>query len=450
MRHRFAFVVLAASALGFAAVPAQAANHYIRAGATGSATGADWTNAFTKLPASLTRGDTYYIADGSYPGYTFSTPTSGTTLITVKKATPADHGTATGWSDSFGAGTASFTNQFVFTSAYWWIDGMVGGGPATTKAGWTTGYGFKVTETSSSPVLFVKGPSLSGQGGNVTLRHIEAQGAGNNGAPGGTGNDAVQVYEPTGPTTISYAYLHDVGRCITYIRNTSSTLVTFEYVFTGQYESTSAEHSELMVLHGPSYAVFRWSIVTHEEGTGAFISGDDSQNANLEFYGNVVYDSQAFGQWDTGNNGFFASDSAGTAANWKIFNNTFISVPSAETVYDGNKFTGTNLVQNNYYYLCAGNPSGFTESFDHWQDSGAAHGTSGTTGSGNPFVNLTGYDFRLVAASPAGTSLPAPYNVDMFGNTRGADGKWDKGAIEFGGGAVTTAPGAPTNVRIIP
>ena len=46
--------------------PVQAANHYVRAGATGSADGTDWTNAFTDLPATLTRGDTYFVADGTY------------------------------------------------------------------------------------------------------------------------------------------------------------------------------------------------------------------------------------------------------------------------------------------------------------------------------------------------------------------------------------------------
>ena len=175
---------------GLVALPAQAANHYVRAGASGSANGADWTNAYTTLPSTLTRGDTYYVADGTYPGRTFNTATSGTSLITIKKATIADHGISTGWTDAYGDGQASFTSQLVFTTGYWLVDGQVGGGPATTKAGWTTGYGFKATETSSNPVLFVKGGA-----GNVSFRHIEVQGHGD-GIDGGIGNDAFQVYTP--------------------------------------------------------------------------------------------------------------------------------------------------------------------------------------------------------------------------------------------------------------
>ena len=40
------------------AVGAEAANHYIRAGATGANNGSDWTHAFTTIPATLVRGDT--------------------------------------------------------------------------------------------------------------------------------------------------------------------------------------------------------------------------------------------------------------------------------------------------------------------------------------------------------------------------------------------------------
>ena len=40
--------------------------HYIRK-AVDNTTGNDWTD----LPASLVRGDTYYIADGAYTNYVF-------------------------------------------------------------------------------------------------------------------------------------------------------------------------------------------------------------------------------------------------------------------------------------------------------------------------------------------------------------------------------------------
>jgi hypothetical protein len=82
---------------------ASAATHYVRPGATGANSGADWSNAWTAMPSSLTRGDTYYLADGSYGYRTFSDNASGSAYIYIKKATVADHGTATGWNYSYGA-----------------------------------------------------------------------------------------------------------------------------------------------------------------------------------------------------------------------------------------------------------------------------------------------------------------------------------------------------------
>ena len=68
--------------LTFSILPAT--NHYIRPGATG--TGSDWANALGALPSRLTRGDTYYLADGKYGNYEFNDKESGTLFIYIKKA----------------------------------------------------------------------------------------------------------------------------------------------------------------------------------------------------------------------------------------------------------------------------------------------------------------------------------------------------------------------------
>src|SRR5690242_5411123 len=107
--------------LSLMVVPATAANKYVRQGATGS-TCVDWANACNTLPSSLTRGDTIYVATGNYGSYTFSTAASGSTVITIKKATVADHGTATGWSDTYGTGQAVWTG-WTIRSDNWVFDG---------------------------------------------------------------------------------------------------------------------------------------------------------------------------------------------------------------------------------------------------------------------------------------------------------------------------------------
>src|SRR5438445_11254219 len=70
-----------------------AANHYVWCGASGTASGADFTNASTDLPSRLTRGDTYYVAGSNsctYGVHTFNDAPSGTRVISIIKATAAN------------------------------------------------------------------------------------------------------------------------------------------------------------------------------------------------------------------------------------------------------------------------------------------------------------------------------------------------------------------------
>src|SRR6185437_16576993 len=86
-----------------------AGNCYIRAGASGSGSGADWTNAYTGFgtgagqvdPSAMSRGVTYWIAAGSYGKVAFRTPDSGTSVITLEGVTSGNHGPAADWSSSF-------------------------------------------------------------------------------------------------------------------------------------------------------------------------------------------------------------------------------------------------------------------------------------------------------------------------------------------------------------
>jgi hypothetical protein len=439
--------VFAMCICGVVAESAQAANHYVRSDAAGSGTGGDWTNAYTVLPVTLTRGDTYYIAGGNYPGYySFNTPSPDTTVITIKKAIGSDHGTDVGWDPIYGDAQALFKGQLEWNTGYWVLDGQSGGGPARTKDGWTNGFGFKVVEVSGHPALFVNG------GGHVTISHVEVQGAGRDGDAFGEGNDALQSFLPSGPVTISHAYLHDMGRTIFYVNGAAANTLTAEYVYSGQHESVANEHSEMTVIHGQASFVLRWSIVTHEEGTGGVIGGDDCNHCLAEIYGNVFFNNGELPAWGTGNNGLFATDSSGISANWRVYNNTFINLPAGLTTFGTLGMQSGHAAANNYFYVSASHDSSTwgTQNFDHFEDSGAATGTNATTGSGNPFANYPGYDFSLLTPTAGGLALPAPYNVDMFGTTRGWNGTWGRGAVEYQPvqSGPTSVPSAPANVRI--
>jgi len=78
---------------------------------------------------TLVRGNTYYLAgDATSYGSKNYPSTTGSSLITVKKATASDHVTETGWSASYGTTPATFSGGDVAMS-YLTIDGQVGGGP---------------------------------------------------------------------------------------------------------------------------------------------------------------------------------------------------------------------------------------------------------------------------------------------------------------------------------
>jgi hypothetical protein len=94
---------------------------FVRAGAPGGGDGTAWDRAWTALPDVLERGTLYYLAAGTYPGYTFDDPAAGTTPITVVAATGADHGDDAGWDDAY-AGIAEL-GPVVLAAPYHVLDG---------------------------------------------------------------------------------------------------------------------------------------------------------------------------------------------------------------------------------------------------------------------------------------------------------------------------------------
>jgi hypothetical protein len=227
-----------------------------------------------------------------------------------------------------------------------------------------------------------------------------------------------------------------------------------EYSYTGFYESTPAQHSELASLWGGcSNFTFRYNLFTftaiNDETTGGlmFDSLPIPAASSLFVYGNIF--APVNGGSMGGNNGQIGSwCSGGSFLNHaRVFYNTFIS--------NGNPALGNvtnsgsdNIAQNNLFYLsnpgtgvsaCGGPSPGQiwnTVTHNHFVSSSAV-GTNTSTGTGNPFVNWPAMDFRLTQAAaqtmPAGLDIGSgptghTYNVDMFGNPRTSR---TRGAIEF-------------------
>jgi hypothetical protein len=146
-------LLLAASAGG------QTTN-YVRAGASGSANGNDWANAYTNFP-TLVRGRYYYVADGTYSLPSLNTANSGSDRIYIIKASIANHGTETGWDNTYGDGQADLGSATA-TRGQYTIDGQY-----RNETTWTNGYGFKLDQ------YYNDADSAANAGHNLVLRNIE-------------------------------------------------------------------------------------------------------------------------------------------------------------------------------------------------------------------------------------------------------------------------------------
>jgi hypothetical protein len=450
----FLFFTLLLAILFLGTLNAEAASvYYVRAGATGANNGSDWSNAYTNLPKTLVRGSTYYVAVGSYGSQTFGD--SGTSVIIIKSATAADHGTEIGWSSGY-IGQAVWSG-WTFNTGYYTLDGQTGGGPTS----WTTGFGFKVTTTKGGYRIYFPSTGVS----NVTVRHTEVTNTDDTPNDSGFGG-LVYAVNNVSYITFSYCYMHHIFGPVLFTGYNQGGYDhwTVEYSKIGDITGTSANHAEIWSLRYETNAVIRYSYIYLGSSTGAINGvsgcsggcGGGNHVDNMQIYGNIFENATGGAYWLFG----VIADASDYqyASNWTVVNNTFVNTngqPSDNFVYLGLNTSGTvnNVLENNIFWQPASvSIYGFsTEANNSYQSGLSGFGSGDTAISSNPFVSYnggTGGDYRLTAAVP-GVALAAPYNVDMYGNIRGADGVWDRGAFEFGGNSSPVSRPNPPQSLVI-
>jgi hypothetical protein len=425
---------------------ALATDHYIKPDATGNGSGTDWVNAMTAPPSTWIRGDVYYLADGNYPGQVFSTPASGSLPITLRKATPFDHGIETGWVDTLGDGQAVFNGMLEFTSPYWSIDGVTGGGAAHQ---WHQNFGIRIVEKRDAYALIRI--NYSGNSHDIRLSHLDLEGKGSVSDQGGYySNDGIALYNNAENITLSYAWLHETGRCPVFI--TSAQNVLFEHLYVSSFYGSPAVHSEVMSAgQGPLGDItWRYSLITALKSTGGLMFNNIAQpTSHLYVYGNVFYQPPGV-IWDMGNGVIGGWTSTSNAMNnvW-VYNNTFINVAQQSLTVLPLLYSGNRAYNNLFVNSQSPDFSRFTEhDYNQFVNAGSTHAElHGTVGS-NPdlFIDVNGLNFRLKAATDPGKPLEAPYNRDGWATVRGGDGLWDRGAHEWDAPAVLEPPG---NLRVM-
>jgi len=420
------------------AASAQGANHYVRKGAVGTGAGADWTNAYTDFGSgagkigcgSLVRGDTYYVADsdtGNYTGCNFTVATSGTTIITIKKATVADHGTEAGWVSTYGDGQAVFPTA-VFSTGYWTFDGA-----ARTTI--TSGHGFKIDasiDLTQPASLWIHRDSTFS---NITIKYVEVAGRGQSDTTNLIGFQANGTGANTHSNiTLGFSYLHDFGKGGPIRLGQCTGGILIEQSIIQRNHSDAADHSEAISVNDCDGVIVRNNVFSDIAGTGFIVSlnsGTPVTENNWQIYGNVFHH-PASPTTEIGGDGVIVCINGNNCTNWLIFNNAFVTINSPSTsrvcLFDTGTPSG-NEVRNNIWYV---SPSainctmGTTNSHNYYITTTHTNGETGeqTAPTTDPFVNRATLDFRLVANTNArtATSLDPIFDADGISiiNSRGA------------------------------
>lgn len=395
-------------------VDAQAADKYVRKGASG--TGTSWSDAwgdFNNVSWTGMSGSTLWIAAGSYTG---GFPAIGVANVTIKRATVASHGSDTGWSSAYDGqvtdSPSSGTNFLIINSSNFTIDG----------AAWNP-WKFRVVG-----VRGMNGMIQNNGADNTIIRGLEMDGM-KESTPSGGPEDGLR-WNGGANDIIEHCYIHDYaqtgGAHNDGVQGPSCTNITFRYnvfsnngqqIFLGDYSWGSQSCDGISIHH---------NIFTNDTGGGSY---------------NCIV--------------FKGTNAGGTYTN-KIENNTFdikdggTSFYLADSPSPGccNGLTNS-YVRNNIFYNSDPGDTSFYSHSNNLYYGGSALTETGRVTNDPLFTNPGSKIYTLQASSPAkdmGANLG--YTSDIIGTS--VQGSLpDMGAYEFiiSGGTGSFRPGSPLRLR---
>lgn len=427
---------------------ARAACHVMTPSGSGTHSGADWNNALAGIPDPMTRGDKYYMADGTYTSYTFSTADSGTSTVTLIKAIASDHCTDTGWNTgTMGSATAVIPTQLNITTDYLVVNGQ-------TRSSATGTYGIKVDGSAADPAWDI----IFGSGHN-TVSYVELVGRGSSGAQ--DNQDELIRCNGGANNSVSYAYIHDSNNNLATLFNGCDN-ITLDNIYWARDYSTPSFHGQGIELGGAANGVVSNSVFVDIIGTG-FIAGlNSSTNNGWQVYNTVFYTSNGNPLGVSVSPLMVGCADSSACSNWTFVQNSVVNVQNSggSTQAIGPVGTGTGTgwtIENNLWYIPGqsitfSGTSGGTEDYNSCLGSGCTANWPGGTGpndtsnnsASDPFVSWTTGNFNLATNVGNGVTLSSPYNVDPNGTTRTPGANWSRGAYQSpnaieGGGSVSDA-----------
>jgi hypothetical protein len=363
---RVGFVVLWLQVYAFAA------NHYVWCGATGAANGTEWTDAYIDIPASLVRGDTYYIAGSSFCSYgahIFNDAESGMSVVSILHATAANSAIV-GWQPSFATATANWTTTMSYGGAnhyaiwvvqrsYYIFDGEFGSVGTVQPASGTFGF-YLNSSTDALTAIYLDGAVNSEVITGINLNHTEISGAPLDVNNISIGADAVGTYAAAGNYSISNLsiyedYMHDWESGFLHMNSPSNVTVDHSWFYRNIY--TPAAHGDGVSVQGNIGAPnLTFSNDTWQDscGTGV-ITVLNGTASNLVVYGNTFFQStpsEVFPGSTTpaaclGNATIGDNNGSAVVTGARIHNNTFYNNTTSGQTGVAFASTSSNIVQQN-------------------------------------------------------------------------------------------------------
>lgn len=409
--------------------PLIAADHCIRAGATGSNNGSDWDNAWTSFPSPLIRGDTYYVADGSYAGFTSNVAPSGSTRIYIKKAIESDHGPSTGWNSSYGDGQLIFTSIVNFYNDYYTLDGQVGGGQTSYDSGHGIVFSFALGDG---------GKMLNGwtyDADHIQVFHcafIPTNSPCN--MTFGDATTAIYFNTTSGTidgTEIAYCYFKDIKKMAILITPAHNALIERNYFHRGSYSDGDAHGQNIQFGLGASYNCdIRYNLFRGGAGTGYIAMLGYDTHVDTDIYGNIFWYDADNACWDLQYSEAIGNVSHNQSTGIHVVNNTFVvsggSCTKCARLGFDNSTPANNFAYNNIYYGVSPTYLGISTA-------------NNTTFGSDPFTSIgiaiSSGNFHLSEDTPEGTDTSGiddgKFIYDMLGNPYNENGGWTRGAISF-------------------
>lgn len=396
--------------------------------------GSSWTDALSGLPAELARGTEYLLAagdyydgpyaDGRYFQHEFAEAEAGTAYIGLSKATAESHGSDVGWEEGLGEGPSRL-GPLALVTGYLVIDGKVGLG------GIGEDYGFVISsrecdDRRDAPVTFPWNSTSS----HILLRHVNIQDCGHRLDPTNGSEDAIYTYDNgLQYFVLENSYVHDAFRCVMFLQNCSDVRIEGTTLARGGLHH---EANSIALRNCENVAIQRNVLV---DAYGSMISLQGARNVAI--HGNVLR--RTLEDWEL----WTAIHVTGEIAAVFVHGNTFHDLAGLNVGVRGDEAVGSALqVFNNLWahnhtnQVMLSGEHAYNAFYDNLRgdtplDDAIEEATKQVLDA-EPFVDAAAGDLRLTGPTAAGQELDPPFQVDLLGAARGADGTWDRGAYEYG------------------